>query len=118
MFKKIVANLIILLITGYLFADYEIDVGSLIVNIQSKKEQRLPGAQVQVKYIGSSKTRTQMTGPYGKTTFRNLKPGYYIVYVRMDKFLDSQNIVYISAAKTSRVLFVLELLPKEFEYYP
>ncbi|MBN2135915.1 MAG: carboxypeptidase regulatory-like domain-containing protein, partial [Acidobacteria bacterium] len=85
-------------------------VGSLIVTIKSKEGQLLPGASVMIKSAAMIGTRAQATGANGKTTFRNLPPGEYVVNVNMDKFQPVERTgVFVSIQKTTKIDVELEL---------
>ncbi len=73
--KKIIISLAMMAIVATMLMALT-QVGSIIVTVTSSEGQALPGATVTIKSDVMMGTRTQPTGPNGKTTFRNLAPGY------------------------------------------
>ncbi len=83
--------------------------GTVIVTVTSEEGQALPGASVTINSDVMMGTRTQQTGPNGKTTFRNLAPGMYVVDVLMDSFKPGRANVRVLIQKTVKVAIPLEL---------
>jgi hypothetical protein len=84
-------------------------VGSIIVTVSSEEGQILPGSTVKISSTVLMGARTQVTGANGKTTFRNLHPGFYKIEVSMDSFQTAVARTKISIQKVSKIIIRLKL---------